>query len=83
MPEYHISSAMTADGPAGLRIRQECGVKTTAFPCATLLACTWDSEITYAVGEAGAKEVKENNIAAWLPPAVNIHRSPLCGRNFE
>lgn len=83
MPEYYIPNAMTADGPAGLRILPACGVKTTAFPCATLLACTWNPEITYQVGEAGAKEVKENNLAAWLTPAVNIHRSPLCGRNFE
>lgn len=83
MPEYSIPNAMTADGPAGLRIKPECGVNTTAFPCSTLFACTWNPEVTYAVGEAGAKEVKENNIAAWLTPAVNIHRSPLCGRNFE
>jgi beta-glucosidase len=83
IPEFGVPSAMTADGPAGLRIKPECGVCTTAFPCATLLACTWDPEVTYAVGVAGAKEVKENNLAAWLTPAVNIHRSPLCGRNFE
>jgi len=83
MPEYQVPNAMTADGPAGLRIKPECGVNTTAFPCSTLLACTWNPEITYAVGRAGAEEVKENNIAAWLTPAVNIHRSPLCGRNFE
>ena len=83
MPEFNIPNVMTADGPAGLRIKPECGIYTTAFPCATLLACTWNPEITYAVGEAGAKEVKENNIAVWLTPAANIHRSPLCGRNFE
>ena len=83
LPQYSLPNAMTADGPAGLRIKRECGVNTTAFPCSTLLACTWDPEVTFAVGEAGAKEVKENNIAAWLTPAVNIHRSPLCGRNFE
>ncbi len=83
LPEYGVPNAMTADGPAGLRIHSECGVYTTAFPCATLLACTWDEEVVFAVGEAGAREVKENNIAAWLTPAVNIHRSPLCGRNFE
>lgn len=83
MPEYGVPNIMTADGPAGLRIAPECGVNTTAWPCATLLACTWDRDIVYAVGEAGAKEVKENNIAVWLTPAVNIHRSPLCGRNFE
>lgn len=83
MPEYGIPNIMTADGPAGLRILPECGVNTTAWPCATLLACTWDEEVVYAVGEAGAKEVKENNIGVWLTPAMNIHRSPLCGRNFE
>lgn len=83
MPEYGIPNVMTADGPAGLRIQPQCGVNTTAWPCATLLACTWNPEVVYAVGEAGAKEVKENNIAVWLTPAVNIHRSPLCGRNFE
>ena len=37
----------------------------------------------FGVGEAAAKEVKENNIGMWLAPAINIHRSPLCGRNFE
>ena len=83
MPEYEIPNLMTADGPAGLRIPPKCGVNTTAWPCATLLACSWNREILYQVGEAGAKEVKENNIALWLTPAINIHRSPLCGRNFE
>jgi beta-glucosidase len=83
MPEYGIPNVMTADGPAGLRIQPQCGVNTTAWPCATLLACTWNPEVVYAVGAAGAEEVKENNIAVWLTPAVNIHRSPLCGRNFE
>lgn len=83
LAEYGVPNIMTADGPAGLRIQPGCGVCTTAWPCATLLACTWDADILYAVGEAGAKEVKENNIAVWLTPAINIHRSPLCGRNFE
>ena len=83
LPECGIPNFMTADGPAGLRILPECGVCTTAWPCATLLACTWEPEIVYAVGEAGAKEVRENNIAVWLTPAINIHRTPMCGRNFE
>lgn len=83
VPEFQIPSAMTADGPAGVRIDPWVGINTTAFPCSTLLACTWDPEITYQIGVAGAKEIKENNLAAWLTPAVNIHRSPLCGRNFE
>lgn len=78
-----IPAVMTADGPAGLRIVPDRGVKTTAWPVATLLACTWDTELIYAVGQTGAKEVLENNIGMWLTPAINIHRSPLCGRSFE
>jgi beta-glucosidase len=83
LPEYGVPNAMTADGPAGLRILPEVGVCTTAFPSATLLACTWNPEVTYRVGVAAGEEVKENNLAVWLAPAVNIHRNPLCGRNFE
>ncbi len=83
LPEYGVPNIMTADGPAGLRIERKCGVCTTAFPCATQLACTWNPELVEQVGAAGGAEVKENNIGAWLTPAINIHRSPLCGRNFE
>ena len=82
-PVYGIPNIMTADGPAGIRFRPELGVSTTAFPCATLLACTWDPQITFEVGSAAALEAKENNIMVWLAPGVNIHRNPLCGRNFE
>lgn len=83
LPDFGVPNAMTADGPAGLRFRPHINVKTTAFPCATLLACSWNTELVYRVGEAGAREVKENGIGTWLTPATNIHRSPLCGRNFE
>ena len=81
LPEYGVPNIMTADGPAGCRIG--CGVYTTAWPCATLLAATWNTDLVERVGKAGAEEVKENNLAVWLTPAVNIHRNPLCGRNFE
>ncbi len=81
--EYGVPNVMTADGPAGLRIQPQCHVYTTAWPCATMLACTWNTELVEEVGAAGAKEVRENNIGIWLTPAMNIHRSPLCGRNFE
>ena len=83
LPEYGVPNLTTADGPAGLRLQPEVGVCTTAWPCATLLAATWDRELVEQVGAAGAGEVKENNISVWLTPAVNLHRSPLCGRNFE
>jgi beta-glucosidase len=83
LPEYGVPNLTTADGPAGLRVQPEVGVYTTAWPCATLLAATWDGELVCKVGAAAAAEVKENNISVWLAPAVNIHRNPLCGRNFE
>ncbi len=83
LPEYGVPNIMTADGPAGLRVQPECEIYTTAWPCATLLAATWNPDLLEAVGEAAAKELKENNISVWLAPAINIHRSPLCGRNFE
>ena len=83
LPEYGVPSVMTADGPAGVRLNEQCGVATTAWPCATALAATWNTELLGRVGIAGGGELKENNLAVWLTPAVNIHRSPLCGRNFE
>lgn len=83
LPEFGVPNITTADGPAGLRIAGETGVHTTAWPCATALASTWNTELVWEIGRAGAEEVKENNIAIWLTPAVNIHRNPMCGRNFE
>lgn len=78
-----IPAFMTVDGPAGIRLRPYTGMATTAWPCATLLACTWDTDLAYEIGKAGAREAKENGLAIWLTPAMNIHRNPLCGRNFE
>ena len=81
--ECGVPNVMTADGPAGLRILPECEIYTTAWPIATQLASTWNRDLLYRVGLAAAEEVKENNMSVWLAPGVNIHRNPLCGRNFE
>lgn len=78
-----VPAVPTADGPAGLRLNTETGIPTTAWPSATLLAATWDEELVYSVGAAAASELRENNLGVWLAPALNIHRNPLCGRNFE
>lgn len=78
-----IPAVMTADGPAGVRFSPKTGIATTAWPCATLVACTWNTDLAYEMGVAGGLECKENGIATWLTPALNIHRNPLCGRNFE
>ncbi|MBE7034115.1 MAG: beta-glucosidase [Ruminococcaceae bacterium] len=81
--DYGVPCALTTDGPAGIRITGHCGIPTTAFPCATLMACTWNLELMEEMGKRGAMEAKENNLLIWLTPALNIHRNPLCGRNFE
>ena len=78
-----IPNIMTADGPAGVRIMPQLELYTTAWPCATMLASTWNRELVQQIGAAGGIELKENNLGSWLTPALNIHRSPLCGRNFE
>lgn len=83
MKRLGVPPVPTADGPAGLRLNASTGVPTTAWPCATLLACTWNTELIEEVGAAGGAELRENNLGVWLAPAMNIHRNPLCGRNFE
>jgi len=55
----------------------------TAWPCQTLVAQTWNLPLARELGEATAVEMEEYGIALWLAPAMNIHRNPLCGRNFE
>ncbi|MBR2049002.1 MAG: glycoside hydrolase family 3 C-terminal domain-containing protein [Oscillospiraceae bacterium] len=56
---------------------------TTAFPVSHALAQTWNRELMYEIGTAIYREMKEYGCTYWLAPAVNIHRNPLCGRNFE
>lgn len=83
LKDFGIPAPMTIDGPAGVRIYPWTGITTTAFPVATMLACSWNIDLLEEIGKAGAMECKENNLSMWLTPALNIHRSPLCGRNFE
>ncbi len=78
-----VPAVPTADGPAGLRLDTSTGIPTTAWPCATLLACSWNPELAFEVGVGGGAEIRENNLGVWLSPALNIHRDPMCGRNFE
>ena len=56
---------------------------STAFPVANALAQTWNKALMEEVGHAVYREMKEYGCTFWLAPAINIHRNPLCGRNFE
>jgi beta-glucosidase len=88
VPRLLIGSSALTDGPSGVnRDPHPAGSKeyiySTAFPTSTCLAATWDTEMVEKVGKALGNEVLEYDYDLILMPALNIHRNPKCGRNFE
>lgn len=88
IPRLGIPSTVLCDGPAGVHIDVEREGTTrkfhaTGFPIGTCLASTWNVELVEQVGRAIGSETLEYGCDVILGPGLNIHRNPLCGRNFE
>ena len=74
-----IPALSMSDGPQGLGTHGN----STAYPCALLLAATWNEQLAYEYGKALGQDCRARGVHILLGPAVNIHRAPMCGRNFE
>lgn len=80
--EFSLEGGLFYDGPTDLpgeRYYQYC----TAIPVGTMLAQTWNTDLIRKVGAMIGKEMEYFDVTLWLAPGMNIHRNPLCGRNFE
>ena len=77
--EKGIPPVITADGPSGLRLKKYCAL----LPNGTALACTFDDELIQQLFTHIGREMIKQGVDVVLSPGMNIHRNPLCGRNFE
>ncbi|RAK04165.1 beta-glucosidase [Halanaerobium saccharolyticum] len=79
--DFGIPAACAADGPSG--IRMDCGTTAFSLPNGTSLACTFNTELVGELFDLMGQELLANRIETLLGPGMNIHRTPLNGRNFE
>ncbi len=77
--EKGVPPIITSDGPAGLRLKKYCALQ----PCGTALACTWNTDLVEALSAKVGEDMIHYGVDVQLAPGMNIHRNPLCGRNFE
>jgi beta-glucosidase len=80
-----VPSITLTDGPSSVRIEgsEKVWYYTTAFPAPIMLASTWNPDVVERIGKAMAEEAKYYGVSVLLAPGLNIHRHPMCGRNFE
>ncbi len=91
LEKYGIPKITMSDGPHGLRVQKtkadNLGINeseiSTCFPASASLGNTWNRELVYLLGKTLGKEARKEEVNIVLGPAINIKRSPLCGRNFE
>ena len=91
VPRLDINAIKVSDGPHGLRTQSDKGdnlginesIEAVCFPPAVLAACSFDRELIHREGEIIGNEAMAYEVSTVLGPAVNMKRSPLCGRNFE
>ncbi|MBR5010888.1 MAG: glycoside hydrolase family 3 protein, partial [Clostridia bacterium] len=86
-----IPAIMVSDGPHGLRKQETTAdhlglnesISAVCFPAGCASACSWDRKVMRSIGAALGNECQAEDVSVILGPAINIKRSPLCGRNFE
>jgi beta-glucosidase len=88
IPRFGIPGTGMSDGPAGVRMnisRPNNNKKyyATSFPVGTVIASTWNAELVKDIATVIGNEVKEYGLDVVLGPGMDLHRNPLCGRNFE
>lgn len=81
LQDFGIPAVCVTDGPSGLRFDND--DIATSLPNGTLLACTWNDTLVKELYTFEGKEASVNRVDGLLGPGINIHRLPLCGRNFE
>jgi beta-glucosidase len=78
-----VPAIRMSDGPAGVRGTSWTGAASASFPCGAALGATWDPDLVRRIGRALGREAHSKSVQVVLGPTVNLHRTPVGGRNFE